>query len=134
MSAAYELQKAIYATLKADAGVIALVGSRVFDRVPNNYDTFPYVKIGEDVLSQWDTDDANGFDGSITIHCYSRYSGKKEAKQIQGAIYAALHNAAITVTGYNVAMLQQLDQNALDEADGKTVHGVQTFRVLIDEN
>lgn len=131
MSVSFELQKAIHAALVADAGVTTLVSTRVFDEVPTNQDTFPYVTIGEDNLTQWDTDGLLGFQGSVTIHCWSRYTGRKEAKDIMHAVYGVLHNANLTVTGYNSIMLQQRDQTTFLDPDGKTRHGVQTFAVLI---
>ena len=42
--ASLELQKAIVAALKADAGVDALVGTRIYDAVPMNA-TKPYVEL-----------------------------------------------------------------------------------------
>jgi hypothetical protein len=46
-----DLQKAVVARLKADAGVTALVGQRIYDRVPPDA-VFPYVSLGRSKLRQ----------------------------------------------------------------------------------
>ena len=124
MNAAIDLQTALYTTLSA-------AGLTVFDAVPDNYESFPYVTIGEDSLVQWDTKTINGFDASVTIHVWSRESGRKEAKLIQAQIYAALHNKPLTLATDIMHTLQQTDAIVLQDPDGKTRHGIQTFRSLI---
>ncbi len=44
--AAEDLQDAIHAALAADAGIIALVGDRIYDSAPEDK-TAPYITIGE---------------------------------------------------------------------------------------
>lgn len=133
MSAAFELQKAIFVALDADAPLAALVSDEIYDDVPDDHETFPYVTIGEDVLTQWDTDGTTGFEASVTIHTWSRYRGAKEVKEIQQAIYDVLHNSGLTITGYDTILIQQRSQEAMRDPDGKTRHGVQTFEVLLDK-
>lgn len=132
MIASYELQTAIFTLLQADAPLAALVGDRVFDDVPDNQDVFPYVNIGEDTLNQWDNDSDAGFSATVSIHTWSRYKGRKETKQVQGAIYDALHNASLPITGYNAILIQQRSEQSFVDPDGKTRHGVQIFNVLFN--
>jgi hypothetical protein len=129
MSASYELQKAIYTALTSDTELMADI-TGVFDSVPDNYDQFPYVTIGEDVLTEFDTDSTNGFNGSITIHAWSRYDGRKEAKTIQGLIYDTLHKSTLPMTGYAMILMRQESENTLLDPDGVTRHGVQTFNTM----
>lgn len=126
MNAAFDLQTALYSAIDA-------TGLTVFDAVPDNYEGFPYVTIGEDNLAQWDTKEINGFNVSITIHVWSRGAGRKEAKDMQGQIYAALHNVPLTLANDVMDTLQQTDSIVRQDPDGKTRHGIQTFRSLISE-
>lgn len=128
------LQAAIVSALRADAPVTALIGQRVYDRVPP-VPTFPYVTIGDDQVLP---DAAECLDGSVevtaTIDVWSRTVGKVEAKQISGAIVSLLNfNASLTLTGYRLVSIEHESSRHLDDPDGLTSHSVVTFRALIDE-
>lgn len=129
-SAALEVQTAIFAILDADVTLSALT-TGVFDDVPEGYTDFPYVTLGEDVLTELDTDSVLGFRVSVTIHSWSQYRGQKETKQVQDAIYRALHHADMTVNGYDVILSRLVDQTSERDPDGLTRHGVQTFELLL---
>jgi len=73
MSFGLAVQKAIFDKLKASVALMAEV-SDVLDAV-DEFQDFPYVTIGEDVISEWDTVSTTGGDGVITIHTWSRYTG-----------------------------------------------------------
>lgn len=126
------IQQAIYDKLTTD------LSRTVYDDVPQPADpgddaNFPYITIGEDSLTFADTDDSNRVEASITVHTWSRYQGKLETKQIQGEIYSSLHRAELVATGYNfVTITMQSTTSALD-ADGVTRHGVQTFKLILEE-
>lgn len=133
MSVSVELQKAIFVKLSASTELSDIIGTRLLDHVPDNYDVFPFVTIGEDVLTNWDDDTQNGFDVSVTIHVWSRYPGRKETKEIQGIIYSQLHQQDLTITGYNHVLTNQTNQTTTLDPDGKTYHGVQELNVLLHE-
>src|SRR6056297_378155 len=132
MSAAVELQTAIYTAITGNAPLMAAVDA-VYDDVPDNTNTFPYVTIGEDVLNQWDTDGHLGFDASVTIHVWSRYRGRREVKQIQKLIYDVLHNGALVYSTFDGIMCQQRSAESFADPDGLTRHGVQVFNVLMQK-
>lgn len=119
MTEIIDIQTAIY-------NALVPTGLSVFDRVPEDHPSFPFVTIGEDVLGEWDTKTVNGFDGSITIHVWSRYSGRKETKQMQQTIYDTLHNQPPV----GLIMLQHSSSETFLDPDGITYHGVSTYRVL----
>lgn len=130
MSYEIAVQTAIFQKLSGDAP-LALLVEGVFDDVDQDQ-AFPYVTIGEDNHSEWDTNTSTGSDCSITIHAWSREPGRKETKQIQAAIYNALHRAALTYTGYRFISIDWENSQSFMDADGLTRHGVSTFRVLIE--
>lgn len=110
----------------------------VYDNVPQPDDggagaAFPYLVIGEGTFNEWDTDTEVGTDASIVIHSWSRYLGRKETQQIQAAIYAALHRATLLIAGYAFVACDWVSSDTFVDADGLTRHGVQTFRILLDE-
>jgi hypothetical protein len=104
---ALAIQKGLRATLVADAGVSALVSTRVYDEPPQNV-TFPYVRfLGIEPL-RFDTDTTEGAIVSIGFEVHSRSaSGRVEAARIAEAIKAALHRkeTSVTVEGHTLVEL-----------------------------
>ncbi len=137
MSFEIAIQQSIYNTLTANVPVASAVIS-INDDVDQPIDSgsaddFPYIVIGDDSVVEWDTDTELGADATIVIHTWSRQRGKKETKEIQGLIYNALHRANLTVTGYTLVGIDWIDSQTFLDGDGKTRHGVQTFRITIDQ-
>jgi hypothetical protein len=121
-----QLQETIYEVLSA--GVTA----DVYDYVPDGA-AVPYVRIGEETCIEWDTDDANGFEVTVTVHSWSRYAGMLELKNMMMEVYRVLHNQPLVVEGYHVVLCRQEYSDSMTEDDGLTRHGVQRFRVLMHE-
>ena len=122
-----ELQKAIYQILSASLPLQAIVAGRIFDEVPQG-EHFPYIVIGDDDLKPWDLDCKQGFEALITIHAFSRYKGRKEAKEIGAKIYDLLHNASIVTDNFKSAVCVLDMQTTMVEGDGVTRHLVARFR------
>ena len=130
-------QQAIYEKLLANNDIVAR-SIPVYDEVPEPCDSgslenFPYIVVGDDQSAAWDTDTELGADITATIHTWSRYAGKKETKELQGLVYGALNRAEFTISGYHVVMCDFLTSQSFLDADGKTRHGVQTFRFVIEK-
>lgn len=131
MSFGIAIQEAIYTALTAALSV------PVYDDVPQPDDSgasddFPYVTIGEDVITYDDTDTEDIKQVSVTVHVWSRYSGRREVKQIQGQIYSALHRTDLSHPGYNFITLTEQSATSERDPDGLTRHGVQTYNLLIE--
>ena len=122
-----ELQKAIYQILAASLPLQSIVAGRIFDEVPQG-ENFPYIVIGDDDLKPWDLDCKLGFEALITIHAFSRYKGRKEAKAIGAKIYDLLHNASIVTDKFTSAVCVLDMQTTMVEGDGVTRHLVARFR------
>lgn len=125
------LQVALYAKLST-----ALPG-KVFDHVPQDKAGL-YVTIGDDTFTDWDTDDATGFECTATINTYNTNKagavtdeGYKNLKSLQQTVYDTLHLQPLVVTGYNtVGVVQEYAESRRDN-DGISRHGVQRFRILL---
>jgi len=125
------LQAAVFAKLSNDLNV------PVYDAVPQPEDggdiaEFPYVTIGEDTFTPFDTDNSIGYDATLTIHTWSRQRGRKETKEIQQEIYNALHRQTLTVAGFHFINLAFEFADTFVDSDGLTRHGVQRFRCIIE--
>ena len=125
------IQVAIY-NLLISSDDIAENTTGVLDDV-SEFQDFPYVTIGESTHNEFDTDDTLGDNATITVHTWSREAGRKETKTIQNYIYEALHRSEYSVENYDILGIDWESSQTLIDSDGKTRHGVQTFRVLIDK-
>lgn len=133
--ASLALQKAIVAALKADAHLKVLIGDppRIYDDPPRDA-PFPYVTIGASTLADWDTSEAPGFEHAILLHAWSRYGGRREARLIQGALHAALHERALSLDGHRLANLRFEFADVFRDEDGETAHAVMRFRAVTEPN
>lgn len=144
---ALELQKAVYAALIGSADIQTLLGGaepRVYDEVPEtdqdhagtgpeNPDAlFPYLAIGE---AQDVPDLAEGVDGSevfLTLHAFSREVGMVECKRIGAAVHKALHEVELQLDNCAFLLIERDGERYFTEPDGKTKHGVLTYRALVE--
>lgn len=131
-SPAWELQKAIYGTLAADAPLLALLGgARIYDDVPRGA-AFPYVTFGPNTTRDWSTGTEVGSEHVLTLRVWSRAGGEKEAHVVLEAMRAALHEASLTLTGHRLVSLRHETSDTVREADGETCQGIARFRALTE--
>lgn len=128
MGAQFDLQKAMYTAIKTAVAPVS-----VFDEVPDNQSP-PYISIGEATCTDWDTDTNIGDEVTMTIHSWSQGRGYKDVKNMMDQIKSALHEQKISAFGLNVVMVVQEFSEVMLESDGLTRHGVQRFRILMEEN
>ncbi len=127
----WPVQEAIHDALVGDTTLQTLVGTRVYDAVPDDA-TYPYVTIGDADATEWDTKNSFGMDQMLHIHTWSRYRGQREAKLIMSAIHGALHNQPLTVDGHDLISLRFSASFVVMDPDGLTRHGVSRFRAITD--
>lgn len=130
MSAQWPVQEAVRDKLLADDSLKGILSDRVYDDVPD-MPTFPYVVIGDDTSVPWDTKTSTGHELTLTIHVWSRWRGRKETKTIQDHIYKALHRSSLAVTGFATVLIENEFQQTMLDPDGATRHGVQRFRMIV---
>lgn len=126
MSAEFEVQKALYTALSG-------LGFPVYDSAPQVVDGaggMPYCEVGAVVFAEYDTRDSTGFDFVARIHTRSRSAAMREVKDMQGAIYSALHLASPAIAGYTTILLRRETSDVTRAADG-SFHGVCEYRGLI---
>lgn len=129
----WNLQKAVYAKLSADAALIALLGDppRIHDDVPAGT-ILPYVQIGDSTEADWSTASDLGSEHQLTIHAWSRSGGRMEARAILSAIHGALHDAPLAVENNRLVNLRFVLSQVLRETDGETYHGIARYRAVTE--
>lgn len=120
---ALNIQTAIYTRLSTQ------LTTPVYDDVPQGSE-YPYTVIGDDTSIAWDGDTFLGAESTLTMHTWSRYSGRSEVKQIMADIYSALHRHDLVIQDAHTVTCEWEFEETFLEADGETRHGVQRFRVI----
>jgi Protein of unknown function (DUF3168) len=133
MSAHWPLQEAMAAALGADAGVKALIGdpARIYDDVPRN-PAFPYAVIGEGGETDWSSQSSEGVEARMTVTAWSRYAGRKEAKQIMDRIRTVLHDANLAVAGWRLINLR-CENAEFGRGPGGAYRGQARFRAVLEK-
>lgn len=137
----WELRDAVVDVLKAHVGLTALLAedprfagvAAVYDHVPQSAE-FPYVTIGTVSGDEHDADDISGQDLEVTVNAFSRYRGLKEIEQIGRQVDDALHRTTPTVTNAKVVTFHRETSEAVLDPDGLTRHGIQRYRVILEES
>lgn len=122
------LQRAIHGALKT----ASVTGGRIYDQVPPNAD-FPYTTIGDEQVIDDGNSCADSWEAYADVHTWSRPTAgsKGELKtEMKSAADAVL--AITVVPGLTLVSVKLETTRAFREPDGKTEHGVSTFRFIID--
>lgn len=122
----HNLQVALKAALDAIMPISGVGTVPVYDRVPQDTEQ-PFIKIGENPVTQVDTKTDTGKEHEVEINIYSSYRGLKEVKLISDAIYDALNLVTLTVAGYSSTQLRFVRSIPFEEPDG--TRGVLRFRM-----
>ncbi|GMV06720.1 MAG: hypothetical protein AMXMBFR53_29950 [Gemmatimonadota bacterium] len=131
MSAERVVQQAVFEALDASATYQALV-TGVFDGEAPQGTPYPYTVIGESTEVPDHVMEADGWDGTFTIHDWTDAKGRKVLQQIREARETILHNVRLTVSGYTLTTMRCEFAQVLPgvDQDGKTLqHQITRYRV-----
>lgn len=148
MSAELALQQSIITTLRANAGVAALLAEHPYGgspqvpavleyapqtATPEAATRFPYIVVGDTTAIEFDTDDINGQEHTVTLHIWDRYRGRTRVRRVMDAVYGALHHVAISVDGQHLVYCYFEFSESIPDPDVLLQHGVTRFRVVTQE-
>ncbi len=132
LSASWELQKAIHASLVADAVLSAFVGGRIFDRPPQDA-AFPFVTLGDTEVEP----EGAGSDGAaihrLAFSVWSRARGRRETKEIMSAIDEVLQDATLALTGHLLVSLQLERASVSYASEAEALRGRLVFRAYTEQ-
>jgi hypothetical protein len=128
----WDLQRAVYEALTADAPLIAMLGGEsLYDHVPQDA-TFPFVVLDQTRIADWSTGTEAGSEHQLTLHVWSRYRGKAESYAIADTIRAALDEAALGLADNRLVNLRHQFSDLKRDEDGETWHAVLRFRAVTE--
>lgn len=130
-TALWPLQQAIFQRLSNDTTLMQKV-TGVYDAVSEDT-PFPYVTIGEPNMTPFETKISYGENIPWVLHCWSRYSGKKEAYEILNLMIQALTKESWSVNGFNLIKFNiETNMQVIEDIDGQTYHGILRVRFFIN--
>lgn len=124
-----ELQELLYARLRADPTVTALVYSNPPDDV-----AFPYIRLGEGSRISDDEEHVNVALIDMQIHVFSREGGWAECRGIADAVKKSLHDYYPVMIQNALRVLRAPRIEYVSDPDGITVHAVVMVEAEIEES
>jgi hypothetical protein len=125
-AASWALQKAIYASLSAHLPLITEI-TGIFDAPPQDA-VFPYVTIGDDVVSDASAKAMVATDHRLVLHVWTRSPGKAQVKLLLQRVQDGLDANPPKPAGFMLGWLRFLQSTVLTDTDGLTQHGILEFR------
>lgn len=123
------MRAAVYARLDAQ------LATPIYSYVPQN-SAYPYIRIGDisAVTADTMTTEIQGY--SVTIHSFDKsVASSQPLEVIVAAIYTALHNYALSISGFNVILCRQTNLNIFQQGDpnDRYWHAVQEFEIMVED-
>lgn len=127
----------VVSTLRADSGVLALVGSStgVYNNVEEKA-AYPYLVVMSPTDRPVDTMGRFGVETLVDVKAVSQYPGDKEAADLVNAAIAAVHFTRPTVSGHTVLGTAYENGERFQETVNGIItrHHVATFRVWTEQS
>lgn len=131
-----ELLRAIRARMLADAGLIAEVGARIYETVPDGA-TLPCIALNDATLEASDTDTSSGAVHSLRYSVFARgEAARVDVRRIGAALIAAVDRSGqfLSVSGHRVVLVRYV-RNVVFRSDDQTngeAHGVYSFEAITE--
>lgn len=132
-----QLQRAIIATLKANAGLTVAIAGRVYDTLPPE-GSLPCVGLMQMDTTPFNSSDTEGYDIAVQLSAYTKGPRcKPDAWHIGGLLDAAVSRkeSAFTPTGWKVILIERIGGTVFrtDETpSAPEAHGVFRYRFLLE--
>jgi|GEM_PF-5826058 len=125
------LRRAVVATLQADPGVAAQVGTRVYDYV-STVPAYPFLRCTTMIASPWEATGAiRGSLVRLQVDAFTKGYGRVSAEPLAAAVVAALDEAELALPEGFLVSLQWRQTRMLDDpAEQGVTHGVIEFESI----
>lgn len=113
------LSDAMEAALKASAPLAALVGGRIYDRVPRQpAPAFPYLRYAVVLAVQDDDGCGLRWDVQASVHCWSEEPGRRQALALAALVRPLIDVKLDLGAGFRTNIHQFLNARPVDDGDG----------------
>lgn len=128
------IRQAVIAKLKADPGINALVGQKVYDYVSAKLQ-FPYIRCTTTITTPWEV--SGNVRGSlilVQVDAFAKGYGRETVEPMNAAIVAALDEQELQLDeGYPLYIQWQQTQTFGDPSEQGVFHGVVEFETVAAE-
>jgi hypothetical protein len=133
VTATIEISKAVHAQLSSDIAVQAVLGTppRLYDHPPED-PIFPYLTYGPMRSEDIGGDEAPLSAHLMTLHLWSRYSGRAQVMSLLEAVILSLESGKLSLSGMNLVKAQVKYTDIFRAPDGLTLHGLIRFSLITD--
>ena len=130
---AFALQSAVFAAVSGDSVVQALIGSQVYDAVPQGSLPQTYVVIGEERVRDRSDVSARGALHDFTVSVFSDAAGFAAAKQVAAAVSDRLVDADLALARGHLVSLGFVKARAVrgKSPDGRRID--LSFRARVED-
>jgi len=104
MSAATQLQEAIFAALNADAAIGFMLAG-IYDEAPQEA-AYPYLSMGESRFRNAGLKGTSGAEVNFDLIIWSNDPGQMQVKELMTAVETSLESAELTLSGHDLATLR----------------------------
>jgi len=134
MQAAIEISKAVHADLSSDMSVQAVLGNppRLYDNPPED-PVFPYLTYGPMRSEDISADGARMSSHVMTLHIWSRYSGRAQVMELLQAVTGALESGELSLPDMALVQAKVRYTDIFRAPDGLTLHGLIRFSLITDQ-
>ncbi|PTW57656.1 uncharacterized protein DUF3168 [Breoghania corrubedonensis] len=130
--AAEEMQAALVAQLRADAGLSGLLGEGRVEDGARRAAAYPNVAIGDWSARAIAGDDWPGEEHRLEFLVFSRAGGRKETLALLARLADLIDGAAITLAGHRLVTLARTSQTVTRTRDGRTWRGTLVYRAVTE--
>ena len=133
-NAVTDVARALHMALADDVRVQDALGdpARLYDDPPED-PVFPYLTYGPIRSEDNSVDGARLTTHLITLHVWSRYTGRAEALALMGTIASVLTSAPMSLAGAALVNRHIIYTDIFRASDGLTLHGIVRLRVSTDQ-
>lgn len=126
------LQQALITLLSADATLAALATGGVHDSVPQSA-SLPYVALAADSGEDISALGKVRVRRTLSLACYSRQGGRKEASDILNRVQALLNAQTLSVSGFTCISLRAVSSDIRLQSDGVSYRGTLQIVGVLEE-
>ncbi len=133
-SAEADLQRAVMASLRADAGVRAIFGDppRVYDDESTGPD-YPYAVLERHEASPADSQQVAGMAHTLSFAVISRFGGRLDMREFLGALRSAVEGMELVLQGQRVVLVLVIYSDVLRASDRRAYRGLLRVRIITEE-
>ena len=130
---AVALQAAIYQHLLADTELVGLIGSAIYDEVPNGTIPSTYVALGPETALDRSDKSGGGAEHRISISVVSDVAGFATSKTVAVAVSDALHGATLSLARGRLVSLN-FDRAVASREEAANLRRIDLrFRARVDD-